>query len=78
MGFRPDHWTTDHIFAIKTIINKYVFTNLTKKPVCGCFVDFAKAFDSVSRNSLLFKLIKTKSGGNFHRLIKSMYSCTKF
>ena len=24
-GFRPDHRTTDHIFAIKTIINKYVY-----------------------------------------------------
>lgn len=29
-GFRPDHRTTDHIFAIKTIINKYVY-NLKKK-----------------------------------------------
>ena len=62
-GFRPDHRTTDHIFAIKTIINKYVYK--LKKPVYGCFVDFAKAFDSVSRNSLLYKLTKTKIGGNF-------------
>ena len=75
-GFRPDHRTTDHIFAIKTIINKYVYK--LKKPVYGCFVDFAKAFDSVSRNSLLYKLTKTKIGGNFYKLIKSMYSCTKF
>ena len=42
------------------------------------FVDFAKAFDYVSRNSLLYKLTKTKIGGNFYKLIKSMYSCTKF
>ena len=75
VGFRPDHRTTDHIFAIKTIINKYVYK--LKKPVYGCFVDFAKAFDSVSRNSLLYKLTKTKIGGNFYKLIKSMYSCTK-
>ena len=37
-GFRPDHITTDHIFAIKTIINKYVYK--LKKPVYGCFVVF--------------------------------------
>ena len=33
----------------------------------GFFVDFAKAFDSVSRNSLLYKLTKTKIGGNFYK-----------
>ena len=44
----------------------------------GCFVDFAKAFDSVSRNLLLYKLTKTKNGDNFYKLIRSMYSCTKF
>ena len=49
-----------------------------KKPVYGCFVDFAKAFDSVSRNSLLYKLTQTNIGGNFYKLIKSMYSSTKF
>ena len=65
-GFRPDHRTTDQIFAIKTIINKYVY-NL-KRPVYGCFVDFAKAFDSVSRNSLLYKLTKTNIGGDFFQV----------
>jgi hypothetical protein len=23
-GFRPDHRTTDHIFIIKTLVNKYI------------------------------------------------------
>ena len=32
----------------------------------------------MSRNSLLYKLTKTKIGGNFYKLIRSMYSCTKF
>lgn len=49
-----------------------------KRPVYGCFVDFAKAFDSVSRNSLLYKLTKTNVGGKFFKLIKDMYSETKF
>ena len=75
-GFRPEHRTTDHIFAIKTIINKYVY-NL-KKPVYCCFVDFSKAFDSVSRNSLFYKFLKTGVGGKFFNLIKALYSNTKF
>ena len=25
-GFRQDYRTTDHIFAVKTIINKYIFS----------------------------------------------------
>ena len=65
-GIQTRSYTTDHIFGIKTIINKYVYK--LKKPVYGCFVDFAKAFDSVSRNSLLYKLTKTKIGGNFYQL----------
>lgn len=37
-GFRSDYRTTDHIFTIKTLINKYLH-NL-KKPIFACFVDF--------------------------------------
>jgi hypothetical protein len=41
-GFRPNYRTTDHIFAIKTIINKYL--HKLNKPIFACFVDFSKAF----------------------------------
>ena len=44
-GFRPNYRTTDHIFAIKTIINKYL--HKLNKPIFACFVDFSKAFDTV-------------------------------
>ena len=39
-----------------------------------CFVDFKAAFDSISRNALLFKLVKFGIGGNFLKVIKDMYS----
>jgi hypothetical protein len=26
-GFRPDYRTTDHIFTMKTILNKYLYKN---------------------------------------------------
>ena len=42
------------IFTIKTILNKYLYKN--KKQVFACFVDFSKAFDSLSHGALFQKL----------------------
>ena len=55
-GFRENHRTSDSLFVLKTLINKYVHKNIRKLFVC--FVDLQKAFDSVWRNGLLFKLVK--------------------
>lgn len=45
-GFRPLHSTVDAIFALQTIVNKY----LSKKCRLYCgFVDFKRAFDTVDR-----------------------------
>ena len=46
-GFRPDHHTVDHLYTLKTLINKYVYKD--KKPIYAVFIDFSKAFDSVWR-----------------------------
>lgn len=75
-GFRPDYRTTDHIFIIKTLINKYL--HKLKKPIFTCFVDFSKAFDSVWHIGLFKKLLELKIGGNFYKIIKHMYSNSKF
>ena len=74
-GFRPDHRTTDHIFIIKTLVNKYIH-NL-KKPIYTCFVDFCKAFNSVWHSGLFKKLLDLKIGGNFYKIIQFMYSNSK-
>ena len=60
-GFRSDYRTTDHIFTIKTLINKYLH-NL-KKPIFACVVDFSKAFDSVWHSGLFKKTIRFKNWG---------------
>ena len=53
-GFRKNYRTTDQIYILKTILNKYLHKN--KKPVYACFIDFSKAFDTIWREALLYKL----------------------
>ena len=69
-GFREDHRTADNIFMLSQII-KY-FKSKSKK-VYACFVDFHKAFDTVSCTGLFIKLLNLKVGGNFLKTIKHMY-----
>ncbi len=44
------------------------------KPVYAVFVDFKKAFDSVCRQALFFKLTKLGVTGKFYSVIKNMYT----
>ena len=39
-----------------------------------CFVDFQKAFDSVIRVGIKFKLLKMGIGSKFYNIVKDMYS----
>ena len=75
-GFRPGYRTTDHIYTLKTILNKYLFKK--KQKVYACFVDFSKAFDTVWHSGLFKKLLELGIGGNFYKVIKHMYSNSKF
>ena len=59
-GFRKNYRTTDHVFILKTLINKYIQKCNNKLYVC--FVDVRKAFDSVWRSALLSEL-QTKGIG---------------
>lgn len=78
-GFRKNFRTSDNIFVLKTIMNKYV--HMDKKKVYVAFIDLRKAFDSVWRNGLLYKLIKKGVGCKIYFLLKSIYancnSCIK-
>jgi exonuclease III len=71
IGFRKKARTADHIFVIKTLLNKY-FQQGSK--IYACFIDFTKAFDRVSRNCLLSTLLHYNIGGSFFQIIKSMLS----
>ena len=58
IGFKKNCRTSDHMFILQTLIDKYV--KKLKSPLYVCFVDFRKAYDSVWRQALMFKLLLTK------------------
>jgi hypothetical protein len=68
IGFQSGHRTADHVFTLKTLIDKHVTQNKNNK-IYACFADFKKAFDSVWHEGLYSKLLKYKIVGNFYRLI---------
>ena len=75
-GFREDFRTSDAIFVLRSVISWY--KNKGNKPVYSCFVDFSKAFDSVDRTALLYKLGTVGIQGNLLKLINNMYSESTF
>jgi hypothetical protein len=78
-GFRKGYTTTDNIFTLCAIIQKYISKKKCK--IYVAFVDFKKAFDSVDRNKLLLVLRKSGLYGKLLTSIESMYkvfrSCVK-
>ena len=72
IGFLPGHRTADHVFTLRTLIDKHV--SHRKEPIYACFVDFKKAFDSIWHKGLLYKLLSSNINGNFYNLIKDLYS----
>ena len=73
IGFKKNHRTLDHIFVLKTLIDKYVKQN---GKFYVCFVDFEKAFDKVWRLGLLFKMRSIGIKGKFYEIIKNIYTNT--
>ena len=70
IGFQPNARTVDHMFILRTLIEKYA---CNKSKLFACFVDFEKAFDSVLHSALLLKLAKLDIKGPFYDIIRSMY-----
>ena len=73
IGFKKKSRPSDHLFVLKNCIDKYL--NQGKK-IYTCFVDFQKAFDSVWRTGLYYKLIEYGMSLNLIKLIKNMYDKT--
>ena len=71
IGFRKDCRTADYLLVLKTLMEIY---KVKRKPIFACFVDFRKAYDSVWREGLFFKLISNGCSKNFMRILLSMYS----
>ena len=73
-GFRAGFSTTDHMFAIKTLIDLY---NHKHKKIFCCFVDHSKAFDSISRTKLWHKLLESNISGKIFILVHNIYKTAK-
>ena len=71
LGFSKGAQTFDHILTLKTIISKY---KKLKQPVYAVFVDFRKAFDSVCREALFYKLANQGISGKIFNILKHMYA----
>ena len=71
IGFKKNCRTTDHMFILRTLIDKYV--KKLKSPLYVCFVDFKKAYDSVWRQALMFKLLSQNVSWMFFKIVKAMY-----
>lgn len=71
LGFTKHAQTSDHLLVIHTIASKY---KKLKEKVYTVFVDFKKAFDSVARQALFFKLAHSGITGKFYNTIRHMYS----
>ena len=70
-GFRASRSCIDHIFVLCSILRNRKSQKLS---TFLTFIDFKKAFDSVDRNFLLFKLSQIGICGPMYNAIASLYS----
>ena len=70
IGFRQGSRTADHIFVLKSIVEYY---KTKKQPIYCCFIDLRRAFDSVWRIGLFYKLLKTGVGVKLVSILKDLY-----
>ena len=73
IGFKEKSRTADHIFTLKTIIDQY---KQKSKKVFTAFVDLKKAFDTIWRLALFYKLLKDNIPHRIFNIIHSMYTDT--
>ena len=71
LGFTKGAQTNDHLLTLSTIASKY---KKKKVPVYAVFVDFRKAFDSVCREALFYKIAKLGIQGKMFNTLYHMYN----
>jgi hypothetical protein len=70
-----DKRTTDNVLVIKITVD--IFKS-SKRRIYWCFVDLEKAFDSIDREALWFKMRRKGVSDNIAKCIKKMYNGTIF
>ena len=71
IGFKKDARPADHIFVLKSAIDKYLGNG---KKMYACFVDYQKAFDNIWREGLYYKMITAGISTSIIKLIRDMYN----
>lgn len=71
-GFRKSSRTQDQVFILKKLVNDTLRT--TNGRLYGCFIDFAKAFDSIWHTGLLYKMQEIGIGGKLLQVVQEMYN----
>ena len=72
-GFRSKRSCEDHVFVLSSLIKNRL---AIKKDTFAAFIDFSKAFDSIDRDLLLFKLLRYNIDGKIYNAIKNLYENT--
>ena len=70
-GFRRNRPCLEHIYALYTVINK---RKQQKQSAYVCFVDAKKAFDTVQRDCLWYKLTSLGIKGKILKAVQSLYN----
>ena len=63
IGFSKKSRTSNHLFVLKCLIDKYI--NTESKRLYTCFVDCHKAFDTVINAGIQYKLLQCNFNGIF-------------
>ena len=69
-GFRKDRSCQDHVYSLYSLIHN---RKMHKKDTYTCFVDCRKAFDTVNRDCLWFKLMSLGIHEKILQSIQSLY-----
>ncbi|MCG8113538.1 MAG: reverse transcriptase family protein [Candidatus Thiodiazotropha taylori] len=69
-GFRRNRSCLEHIYTLYSVINK---RKQQRKSTYVCFVDAKKAFDTVQRDCLWYKLMSLGINGKILKAVQSLY-----
>ena len=73
-GFRRERSCQEHIYTLYTIVNN---RKLARQSTLSCFIDLRKAYDSISRECLWYKLLSVGINGKMFDAIKSLYNAVQ-
>lgn len=75
IGFKEKNRPSDHILTLKSIVDS---KKINRKKVFAAFIDLRKAFDTVWRTGLYYKILQEKFPPQISKILISMYTNTSY